>query len=123
MTAYRHQAWPVHAVQWVGDNRDKVEEFFVEYLPEVETVNFTRVDYSDDGADHEHVVQFEAWGDLYEVEPGRWIVVHEVGAPVEVLAHDDFWDAYELRGAAGPVSMAEPVVPTAHPVIIPWSER
>lgn len=74
MTTFtQHQAWPVVAVQWTGDNVEAVKELFARHMPDDCAPYFSaNADVDDWG---HSIVQFEAWGDDQEVDPGMWIVV------------------------------------------------
>lgn len=74
---YRRKAHRVAAIEWTGTNFPEVETFLKEWIggdcvarnePDREEIN---------GKVYEsNIVQFEAWGDDQEVDPGYWIVVY-----------------------------------------------
>lgn len=76
MTTYtQHRAWPVVAVQWTGENKEAVKEFFDRHMPADCGPYFEHEDDAHCDPDEcYNMVQFEAWGDDQEVDPEMWIV-------------------------------------------------
>ena len=93
MTAaiYTHRPWKVAAILWAGTNFPDVEQFLTANVGENCEPRNESGEYN--------TVQFYAWGDDQEVDPGRWIVVHlgSNGARGEVMYPDDFRAAYEVQ--------------------------
>jgi hypothetical protein len=106
MTTYTHRPWRVAAIEWTGSNFADVEQFVRDYIgdpgevglrnePWTETINGRHFSYNE--------IQFYAWGDDQEVDPGKVIVVPlNAGddARGELMSADDFRIAYEAEVAA-----------------------
>jgi hypothetical protein len=87
-----HKPWKVAAIQWTGDNFADVEQFARDWIGDPDEIGLRN-----DGEDNEdNVVQFYAWNDDQEVDPERWIVVHQ-GAEHggEIMHPDEFRMAYD----------------------------
>ncbi len=85
----------VAAIEWTGANFAEVEAFAVEHigaLDEIGLRNEPDEDYN--------MVQFYAWGDDQEVDPGRVIVVfiddEDAG---EIMSSREFAETYEAEAA------------------------
>jgi hypothetical protein len=74
----------VEAAQWIGDNLDEMKELLKPYIEGDEDGPFVYSDYVEpyffasskiSGGGY-NMLQFYAWGDDQEVDPGRWVVVY-----------------------------------------------
>lgn len=90
---YTHRPWRVAAIEWTGSNFAEVEQFARDYIGDP---------YNDIGLRNEpdeyNMIQFYAWGDDQEVDPGMVIVVPlDAGddARGETMRADEFRIAYE----------------------------
>lgn len=95
MTTYTHRPWRAAAIKWRGDNFTAIEQFCRDYIGDPDDIGLRneRNEYN--------MVQFYAWGDDQEVDPGRWIVVDlddPEGTTGQVMFDDDFRIAYEAAG-------------------------
>ncbi len=92
MTVYTHRPWQVAAIRWTGDNFPDVEQFARDYLGDPDDIGLRNE------PDEYNMVQFDAWNDDQEVDPGRWIVV-DLGNPDnptgQIMWDDEFHAAYE----------------------------
>jgi hypothetical protein len=90
---YVHKPWKVAAIQWTGDNFAAVEQFARDWLGDLDEIGL-RNDRDDDF----NMVQFYAWNDDQEVDPGYWIVVdREAEDRGKIMHADDFRIAYEAE--------------------------
>jgi hypothetical protein len=86
---------PVAAIQWTGSNFPDVERFLIEHLGE-------DCGPRNEPDEDDNMVQFYAWDDDQEVDPGWWIVIHlNAGRPDgEIMHADEFAAAF--RPVAAP---------------------
>lgn len=87
------------AVRWTGENKDEVKAFFarhVDLFGEDCGPYFSR---DDEPKDKYNTVQFEAWGDDQEVDPGKWIVAFpEAPGYGEIVSDEVFQSAIGAKG-------------------------
>lgn len=91
---YVHKTWRVRAIQFTGSNFSDVRDFLIKYLGE--ECN-PRNDFDIRSPDYmPNMVQFYAWNDDREVDPGMWIVIHRSNnsREGEILCSSEFEDAY-----------------------------
>jgi hypothetical protein len=93
MTTYTHRPWPVAAIQWTGSNFADIEQFVRDNIGDPDDIGLRNED------DEYNMVQFYAWNDDQEVDPGRWIVVYlGLDEPAgEIMHPDEFRAGYEVR--------------------------
>lgn len=102
---YTHRPWKVAAVQWTGDNFDKIAEFAREYIGDPDEIGLRNEPWSETIGGRtfsSNAVQFYAWGDDQEVDPGWWIVV-DVDTDDRngsTMDEDDFRIAYQMAAVA-----------------------
>lgn len=82
----------VEAGQWTGDNLDEMKALLAPYVESnewdgVEVYSTTVEPFFGESA--YEVLQFEAWGDDQEVDPGQWVVIYEDGEG-EIMDTDQF---------------------------------
>lgn len=81
---------PVKAFKWTGDNFTEAQIFCELYLGK-ESGPYT----SYDEYDGKNTLQFYAWNDDQEVDPGRWVVVYVDRDDEGVIMRDaEFLDDY-----------------------------
>jgi hypothetical protein len=107
VTVYTHRPWQVAAIEWTGDNFAEVEQFAHDYLGGPDEIGlrnepdeYTRLDGT---VVRFNTLQFYAWGDDQEVDPGKVIVVPlNAGDDIygELMTADDFRIAYEAEVAS-----------------------
>ena len=85
-----HKPWKVAAIQWTGDNFVEVKQFIYDWIGDQDATG-PRADPDDEF----RTLQFYAWGDDQEVDPHRWIVVHQGLDDGEIMYTDQFQAAYE----------------------------
>ncbi len=101
MTTYVHRRDRVAAIQWTVDNFDAVKRFAAENIGDSDEIGLRCEPFELHGRVF-NVLQFYAWNDDQEVDPGQWIVVHLERDPDvasgEILSSDDFRCSYEAEG-------------------------
>jgi hypothetical protein len=107
VTTYTHRPWRVAAIEWTGSNFAEVEQFARDYLGEFDDIGlrnepdaYTRPDGTTVTF---NMVQFYAWNDDQEVDPGQVIVVPlDAGddARGEIMSADEFRIAYQAEVTA-----------------------
>lgn len=103
MPTYIHRAHRVAAIEWTGDNFPEVSAFLVEHLGEECGPRSSRAEDVEAGIVSDYnMVQFEAWGDDQEVDPGHWIVVfpaRDEAGDGAIFTVEEFEMDYEPAGA------------------------
>lgn len=88
---YIHKPWKVAAIQWKGDNFADIERFARDWIGDLDEIGLRN---EPDG--EYNMVQFYAWNDDQEVDPGMVIVVdREAEDRGEIMDADAFRIAYE----------------------------
>lgn len=87
---YVHKPWKVAAILWTGENFAEVERFARDWIGDLDDIGLRNE------RDEYNMVQFYAWGDDQDVDPGRWIVVHRDSEDAgEIMYPDDFQASYQ----------------------------
>lgn len=90
MDTYTHKPWRVAAITWTGDNFAEVERFARDWIGDLDDIGLRNE------RDEYNMVQFYAWNDDQEVDPGMVIVVDlELEDSGQIVDADAFRIAYQ----------------------------